>query len=592
MASQWPLPLSAARALRAVLVVDIVESVRLIERDEEGVVARWLGFVDHIERDVLPAGGGRLVKQLGDGLLAEFRDALAAVRAAFAIQEASRRANAGLGEEQQMLLRIGIELSDVIIARHDVYGHGVNVATRLAALAGPGETVVSGYVRDQLTATLDAEIEDLGECFLKHVQRVVRAYRVGPPGPRPLTGFGFSLPDLLPTLAVIPFTPRNVSSEHHVLGEVLAEEIIRDLTRSPDLNVISRLSTTVFRGREVSLAEINAGLNADYVLSGVFRVEGGQIVLDTELAEARSAWIVWSQRLRGRLEDVVADDQEMVHRVVGDVRAAVMCRELARVRSQTLPTLKSYSLLMGASALMHRASRQDFEDARTLLQTLIDRATRQSIAHAYLAHWYVLRVQQGWSDDQQRDSYAALESTKRALDTDPECSLAIAIDGAVHTNLLKRLDVAQERYGLAVQANPNDSLAWLLKGTLHAFMGQGKQAVADTQHALKLSPLDPHRYYYDSLAATACNAAQQYQRALELSQRSLRANCKHTSTLRTMAIAQWHLGLREDARKTAQELLRLEPNLTVDEWLRRSPSAAYSTGKEWAKVLREVGVPT
>jgi adenylate cyclase len=590
MASQWPLPSSAARALRAVLVVDIVESVRLIERDEEGVVARWLGFVDHIERDVLPAGGGRLVKQLGDGLLAEFRDALAAVRAAFAIQEASRRANAGLGEEQQMLLRIGIELSDVIIARHDVYGHGVNVATRLAALAGPGETVVSGHVRDQLTVALDAEIEDLGECFLKHIEGGVRAYRIGPPGPRLLLQPGLSLADLLPTVAVIPFTPRNVSQEHHVLGEVLAEEIIRDLSRSPDLNVISRLSTTVFRGREASLAEINAHLNADYVLSGVFQLGDRRLVLDVELAEAKSARIVFSRRLHGGFAEIVVGEQEIAHQVVGDVRTAVMAREIERVRAQALPTLKSYSLLMAAIALMHRLSPGEFEKAHALLQTLIERASRQSIPHAWLAMWYVLRVQQGWSANPQQDAKLALRCTQQALDTDGS-SLALTADGLVRTTLSKQFDLAEKSYSLALETNPNEHLAWLLKGTMHAFRGEGKLAVLHTHRALELSPLDPLRYYYDSLASTANLAAKNYDEALKLAQRSLCANKTHTSTLRAMAIAQWQLGRPEDARRTVQQLLELEPDLTISRYLERTPAAEFETGREWSTALRHAGVP-
>jgi len=401
----------------------------------------------------------------------------------------------------------------------------------------------------------------------------------------------FSPGELRPTLAVIPFASRDAAADHHVLGEVLAEELIRELSRSPDLNVISRLSTSAFRWRQVTLAEINAHLSADYVLSGVYRADARQVVLDVELAEARSAQVVWTQRLEDRIAGILGGEQELIGRVVADVRAAVMSRELQRARSQALPTLKSYTLLMGAIALMHRMSRQDFEKARNLLQTLIDRATRQSIAHAWLANWHVLRVQQGWSADPAQDAQLALRNTNRALDADPECSLALAIDGFVHTNLLKRLDVAQERYDLAIQTNPNNSLAWLLKGTMHAFMGDGKRAVDCTQRALSLSPIDPHRYFYDSLAATACNAAHQYEYGLKLAQRSLRANRTHTSTLRTMAVAQWQLGLEEDARETVQELLRLEPTLTVSRFLQRSPAAPYQTGREWSHALRQAGLP-
>jgi tetratricopeptide (TPR) repeat protein len=208
-----------------------------------------------------------------------------------------------------------------------------------------------------------------------------------------------------------------------------------------------------------------------------------------------------------------------------------------------------------------------------------------------MAKWHVMRVQQGWSVDSRNEGHAALECTKRALEMDPNCSLALTIDGLVNTNLLKRLDVAQERYETALQVNPNDSLAWLLKGTLHAFKGEGKIAVEHTQRALKLSPLDPLRYYYDSLASTAALAAGHYEHAIKLAESSLRANRTHTSTLRALAIAQWQLGRVEEARRTVGELMRLEPSLTIAGWRERSPSSAYETGRLWAEVMQKAGVP-
>jgi adenylate cyclase len=240
---------------------------------------------------------------------------------------------------------------------------------------------------------------------------------------------GFSPEALRPTLAVIPFTARDAAPEHHVLGEVLAEEMIRELSHSPDLNVISRLSTTAFRGRQVTLAEINAHLNADYVVSGVYRVDGQRINLDAELAEAESARVVWCRRYTDQIAGILGGERELIGRVVADACSAIISCELRRAQSQALPTLKSYTLLMAAITLMHRLSPHDFQEARKLLQTLIERATRQSIAHAWLADWHVLRVQQGWSDDPGRDAQLALQCTRQALDNDPNCSLALAVDG-------------------------------------------------------------------------------------------------------------------------------------------------------------------
>ena len=269
----------------------------------------------------------------------------------------------------------------------------------------------------------------------------------------------------------------------------------------------------------------------------------------------------------------------------------MLSRELQRAQSEPLPTLKSYTLLLGAIALMHRLSWTDFEQARKLLEALIERVPRHAIALAWLAKWHVLRVWQGWSSDPQQDAQLALRCTRRALNADPQCSLALAVDGFVHTNLLKRLDIAQERYELALMSNPNDPLAWSLRGALHAFMDNGQQAVNCTRRALRLSPIDPHRYFYDSLAASACISARLYDSALRLAKRSLRANRNHASTLRVMAVAQWQLGLTDEARRTLQDLMKLEPTLTVSGWLDRSPSAPFRIGQEFAAVLRLIGVP-
>lgn len=579
------------RARRVVLIADIVESVRLIEADEEGIVARWLALVRQIENDLMPANKGHLVKSLGDGLLLEFEDARTAVNAAFAIQQASARDNQGQPSDKLMLLRIGIEDSDVIINEHDVFGHGVNLAARLTSLAGPGEIVVSAAVREQLTPDLDADVGDLGDCFLKHVKDPVRAYRIRPPGATAPPRLAPSLVNLFPTLAIIPFTGRGVGKEHEVLGEILAEELIRDFSRSPDLNVISRLSTTAFRQRIVALDEVRDHLNANYVVSGTYYVDGDRILIDAELAETKASQVVWSERIEDRLGGVINGESDLVRAVVGEVRSAIVFREVKRARALALPTLETYSLLLGAITMMHRLSKQDFERSRQMLEAIIERAPREAIPRAWLAQWYVLRVQQGWAADPQRDNKIALATAGRALDTDPESSLALAIDGLVHTHLLKRLDVARERYDHAIQVNPSDPLAWLLSGTLHAFTDEGKSAVEQTETALSLSPLDPHRYYYDSLTASAYLTAGQFDKALELARHSLGANKSHTSTLRVIAVAQWKLGQRQAARETGELLMTLEPSLTITGYLERTPSADYRIGQEIARVLRKVGVP-
>lgn len=581
------------RVVRTVLFMDLVESCRLMEDDEAAAAARWRTLKVRIENDIVPNRHGRLIRTEGDGLMVTFTCVQDGLAATFAVQRASAKANAGLPARQHMLLRMSLHVTEMFEDERDVYGRGVNLAARLYTLAGPGEIVVSAQVRDQLTSELDADIEDLGECHLKHFEHPVRAFRIGPPGPRPVIDAGSSfLPGLRPTIAVIPFASRAARADERVLGEVLADEIISSLSRTSELQVISRLSTTAFREREASLGDISAFLGARYVLSGAYRVSDDRLILVAELAEAKSGHVLWSESLKGQVTQIMCGEDELIDRVVGEVSNEIIHRELQRARSQALPTLESSTLLMSAIVLMHRGVSYDFNRARDMLEVLIERTRRQALPHAWLGKWHVLRFNRGWTNDRVSEAHAALECTGRALDADPDCSLALTIDGFAHTNLLKQLDVAQERYGQALSVNPNDSLAWLLKGTLHAFEGEGEEAVDATERALHLSPLDPLRYFYESLGATAALSAGRYQRAVELAQRSLRVNRTNTSTLRALAIAQSLLGNIEDAQATVGEVLALEPTLTVQSYLERSPSGAFQTGKIWSEALRQAGLPS
>jgi adenylate cyclase len=579
------------RVVRTVLVVDIVESVRIMQENEEGTVQRWRAFVDHVVHRVLPQHEGRMVKSLGDGMMLEFPRVHSAIATAFALQEASAIAEEGVPREHRLRLRIGIHVSPLIVDQYDVYGHGVNLAARLTTLAGPDEIVVSADVRDQLTPALDADIEDLGECYVKHVQQPVRAFRVGMPGEHPVIEPGAMVDDLRATIAVIPFAARSAQPEHEILGQILADDVISALSQSTEINVVSRLSTTMFREREVGLEQMGRYLNADYIVSGSYTVLGDRLSLRTELAETRTKQVVWAKTLKGNVKGVIVGNDELAGKLVAATSAALLMRELQRSLGKALPTLESHTLLLSSIALMHRISPLASQRAQQMLQALIDRTPRLAAPYAWLAKWHVLRVTQGWADDPQADGKLALDNTKRALDRDATLSLAMTVEGQVNTYILKRLDIAEDRYEAALRENPNDSLAWLLKGTLHAFRDEGKEAVRHTKRALKLSPLDPLKYYFDSLAATAALSAGQYPRALKLAQGSLRLNRTHGSTLRALVTAFWQLGREDEARATVSDLLRIDPAFKVSTFLERSPTAPYKLGKTVAFALKSAGVP-
>jgi class 3 adenylate cyclase/TolB-like protein len=599
-----------------VLLVDLVESVRLMREHEAFTVRRWADFVGIVTTEILPRYRGVLVKSLGDGLLARFQTVPDAANAAAAMHRTLATQNAGLPEDQHFDLRAGINAAMAWSDGIDIYGTGVNLAARLATLAGPGETIASASAHEQLAAALaslaepgetigsatardelthgvDASCEDLGECILKHFDKPVRAYRVGPPSPvSSLTRRRDYGTAMQPTIAVIPFSARSDSPALFDVGNLIADSVIWRLSKAADLKVISRLSTAVFRGRVDDVGEVSAHLGATYVLSGAYVADAGRIMVTAELSEARNNQVVWTDRLNGEIGDLLKPESELAERIAQAVHLSVFDAEVEHILTQPLPTLESYSLLLGSIKLMHRSSKEEFLQTRKILDELINRHSRIAAPRAWLANWYILQVTRGWSEDRNREATEALSATHAALDRDPSDALALATEGFVHCHLLKDLETARKRCIEAVNSNPSHALGWLYLGTVNAFMGEGKAAVDATRRAIELSPLDPQRYYFESLGATAELAAEQYENAERLARSSLVLHRMHSSTWRALTISLVAQDRMDEAREALSRLRQIEPQLTVERYLARIPNAALEIGRRWACCLAMAGLPS
>ncbi|MBR0739361.1 tetratricopeptide repeat protein [Bradyrhizobium liaoningense] len=599
-----------------VLLVDLVESVRLMQAHEASAVRRWTDFVQLATGQILPRYRGGLVKSLGDGLMARFESVPDAVNAAADMHRTIAVQNTGRPDDQHFQLRAGINASTAWSDGIDIYGTGINLAARLATLAGPGETIASeaaheqlaaalaslakpgetigsAAARDELTHGVDALCEDLGNCILKHFDKPVRAYRVGPASPHPSLAArrDYGTP-MEPAIAVIPFDARKDANEHLDIGNLIADSVIWRLSKSANLKVISRLSTNTFRGRISDVAEISAYLGATYILSGSYVVHADRIMVTTELSAARTNQVVWTDRLSGSVGDLLQPESELAHRIAAAVHLSVFDAEVEHILTQPLPTLESYSLLLGSIRLMHRSSREEFLQTRKVLDELINRHGRIAAPRAWLANWYILRMTRGWSEDRKREAAEALSATRAALDRDPSDALALATEGFVYCHMLKDLDTARKRCEQAVDANPSHALGWLYRGTVNAFKGEGEAAVGATRRALELSPLDPQRYYFESLGATALLSAHRYEEAEKLARSSLLLNRMHPSTWRVLAIALVSQGRVEEAREALGKMRELEPQLTVDRYKARLPNAQLETGRHWARCLEIAGLPT
>jgi class 3 adenylate cyclase/tetratricopeptide (TPR) repeat protein len=598
------LPLVSTAATLA--FVDVAESVRLVCDDERSAVQRIRALLAQAARSEVPRHHGTLIERAGDGLLLRFEQPRHAVRCAQALHRLAAADPAARAGEPALRLRIGLHRGELLTDRAAVYGVGVNLAARIAAFSLPGDTVVSAAVRDQLTPGLDPEVQDLGECFLKHFDAPVRLFKLlGGPADLPAdlqTAIAARL-RLRPTLVILPTQavadPGGPAPAAQPIGwpDIVSDQLCRQFSRSPLLHVISALSAQALRGREIDLGHLYRHWHADYVLHS--RLAGqpdagaptGRITLSVELWRAGAGEPVHRQVASGRANDLLEPTSELLGAVVHAVGSRILAVEQrAAGAAAILPNLASHTLYLNAVDLLHRFSVPDFERARALLTALAERAPRHAEPLAWLARWHVFRVVQGWTDDHRRDSLQALSYSQQALDRDPQSALALTMAGSVQAGVNRDPQAAQRCYAQALQSNPNDSLAWLMSGVAHGFLSSGTQALAASEFALGLAPIDPTRHYYDSLAASASVMAGEYSRGIALARRSIQANATHGSAYRAMATAQVMLGRLDDARLTVGRLLAVEPHCTVQTYLSRVGPAS-TQNLRFAEALRSAGLP-
>ncbi|MFD2205916.1 hypothetical protein [Kiloniella antarctica] len=396
---------------------------------------------------------------------------------------------------------------------------------------------------------------------------------------------------ILPAVAVLPFLQSFNLEGDNILGDMLAEEVSRALSKSQLIDVISHLSSRNLNMRLLNLADVRRALNVEYVIHGSYRQDGERFHLDADFLDAESGRIIWSRQFSARMSDFLNGGQEIVADISRQIGQSILSTSIELATSKPLPEVASHALLVSGVSLMHRLKLASFARARPLIEEIIRKSPKHASLYAWLGKWYVLSVQQGWSHDIEKDCQIASDCTARALDLDPENSFSLAVDGLVQNNLLKEFNTALQRFDRAVDLNPNDALAWLLKGTLHAFVDEGEKAVSYTERARILSPLDPYKYYFESLSATALIANKQFAEGLLLVESSLRENKSHTSSLRAKIVALQGLGRNQEANDTAIKLLNLEPNLTITGYLEKHPAAGFKTGQEWAYALKEAGIP-
>lgn len=578
------------RRLAAILAADVVNYSRLMHADEAGTLAALKSRRRDVLDPLVARHGGRLFKLVGDGALVEFGSAVNAVQCAVALQEAFAAVNVGLGEERRIVLRIGVHLGDVMVEGSDLYGDGVNIATRLEGLAEPGGVLVSEDVHRQVGNKLDISFDDIGPQSLKNIAQSVRAFRIAGATSREIARGQPEQPEDVLSIAVLPFDNMSGVPEHDYIGDGIAENVLTDLSRFRDLTVIARNSSFAYKGRPTRIQDIRRDLGVKYILEGSVQRAGDHVRVTAQLIEGASGKHLWAERYDRRVDDLFAVMDEITQVIVGTLGTTYGGR-LRKAASQAASgsgpkSFRAFDHFVQGMQELNKFTKESIAASLDHFQRAVAIHPRYAKAHAKTAWAHLTTLFYGWSADPGetlQKAQAAAEAAVAADDAEAWAHWAVAGCALMEGEH----DRAIERTRKALELNPNDADVLIDMATFCAYAGKAEEGLTYALKAFKLNPHCPE-YYFDQLGQVYFDA-RQYESAVRTIE-GIRTLSTPTM-LFYLAASHAALGHVDAARSVAAKLMAREPQSTVSYWVSQIPYLEEKDREHMASNLRLAGLP-
>jgi adenylate cyclase len=568
------------RRLAAILAADVVGYSRLIGADEAGTLARLRTLRGEVLDPLVAENGGRVFKTTGDGLLAEFPSTVQALRCAIGVQERLR------GDELQ--LRIGVHQGDVVVEGDDLLGDGVNVASRLEALAEPGGICISGRVREDAAGKLSLEVEDLGEPELKNITQRHRAFRVRLDAPeRP----ALSLPDK-PSLAVLPFANMSGDPEQEYFADGVVEDIITSLSRSGWLFVIARNSSFAYKGTSPDIRNVGRELGVRYVLEGSVRRAGGRVRIAAQLIETMTGGHVWAERFEHSDTDLFALQDRITEQVVGALEPGLQKAEIARASAKPTERLDAYDLYLRALQQFHLFTESSNHAARLLLHQAITMDGRFGLAKALAALCVTHAVVRDWIEWGSAEAAEGAALARSAIADSPDDPTALQFAALAVANLGHDLDAAHAAIDRALVLNGNSAGVLGTSGWVHSYLDDFDVARDHFTRAIRLSPLDPLLDISQGGLAGALSSGEpaEPEQALDLLDKVLQRAPRSFPALQERIQALVMTGRITEAKEAARTLMSFYPETSISAWRRRWPYRPAFV-ERMVQIFRAAGIP-
>jgi adenylate cyclase len=588
------------RKLAAILAADVVGYSRLMGADEVGTLRALKVARKDLVDPAFAAYGGRIVKTTGDGLLVDFASVVDAVACAVTIQRTMLERNKDTPDEKRIVLRVGINVGDIIIDGNDIFGDGVNIAARLESICEPGGLCISDIACDQVRGKLPLDFTDRGEQQVKNIARPVRVFALAPQeiAEAPELAPGRTAPakarnramltaalavaviiaggvtwwalhasapsqttaqqstDTRPSIAVLPLAALGADSKEDYFADGLTEDIISALGRFPEFVVRSRNAVFAYKGKTPKPDEVGRNLDVRYIVEGSIRRNPERIRISISLTAAGRGTQLWSENYDVAPKDIFSVQDDITRRIAGKLASRLTDLELAKAATKPPSSLEAYDFVLRGRDMYARVNRTANSQARMLFQRAIELDPNYAPAYVGLGRVELNGVLQGWTADPQGALQRVETLGRKAIEIDPASAGAHTLLGSAYVRF-GDYDRALDEMQRAVKLNNSDPSAYAgLAGAL-LWSGDVDAAVKAFETAGKLG-LDFNAN--DAfLLGTAYLLADRSADAIRTLERSLERNKTDPFTNAILAAAYAQAGRQADATRQAQTVRTIDP---------------------------------
>ena len=551
------------RKLAAIMFTDMVGYTALMQDDEDKareLVERQRAHM----KPFIEKHSGEIIQFVGDGTFCRFDSAKEAVNAAVEIQKV-------LELEPEINLRIGIHVGDVVVKGDEVYGDGVNVASRIEPLAEPGGVCISERVYDDIRNQSELEARLLGERVLKNVERPINIYsliledkKASPTMSQKNIIRGKENNIGGSSIAVLPFVNISSDPENEYFGDGLAEEIINALTKIQDLRVASRTSSFAFKGVKEDIRVIGEKLNVETLLEGSVRKQGNQLRMTVQLIKVEDGYHIWSETYDRELQNIFAIQDEITDNIIESLKVFLSENEKKLIKNKPSIDIKAYDFYLRARKFMHSWTKKNLKYALKMLNRAIEIDPNYAIAYASISecHCWIY----AYYESIEENLIKAEEASQRSIELGPDLAETHVSRGYA-ASLNKKYNEAESELRTAIGINPKLYEAYYLYARTCWVQGKLKEA---SQYFREASVLLPEDYQALNFLGSVLRGLGDIEKAIEAESESLERVVQHLElnpddvrALYLGATVQIKLGNKKLGLEWCNKALELEPEDTA-----------------------------